>query len=299
MNKTHLLLVGRAGWAFRCFLASLAWLLCTAHAQPVHPDADSTISAARLLPGEVFRVDGTLSHPAWQRAPVFQRFVEKLPNTGATPLQETRVQVLVDEKALYVGITALDTRPEDIRDLVVRADGVDRTQDFVVVYIDPIGSRSSAQFFRVNAAGSTADGLHTAADDSEDLSPDFDWDAATARLPRTAGSPHGWTTVMRLPFASLRFAEGQQDWRIMVGRRLPREQFHLFTSVLVPRDSPSFIATLQPLAGVQLPEKHTFLTLRPGLTARNTRRAGFARPKRRPASISSGDRALSWWWTLR
>jgi hypothetical protein len=234
---------------------------------------DLTITAARLLPGEQLRIDGTLSHPAWQRAPVFQRFVEKAPDTGAAPSQETRVQVLVDQQALYVGITALDTRPEAIRDLVVRNDGVNRTQDFVVVYIDAIGSRSSAQFFLVNAAGSTADGLHTAADDSEDFSPDFDWDGAAARLPATGGA-QGWTAVMRLPFASLRFAEGRQDWRIMVGRRLPREQFHLFTSVLIPRGAPSFIATLQPLAGVQLPDQHNFLTLRPGLTLRHERQGG-------------------------
>ena len=60
----------------------------------------------------------------------------------------------------------------------------------------------------------------------------------------------------------------------MVARRMPREQFHLFTSVLIPRDAPSFIATLQPLAGVQLPDKHNFLSLRPGLTVRQSRKDG-------------------------
>ena len=229
---------------------------------------DLTISAVRLLQGETIPLDGTLSHPAWQRAPVFDRFVEKFPDTGAAPAQTTRVQVLFDARAIYVGVTALDTHAAEIRDLVVRNDGVNRTQDFVVVYIDAIGARSSAQWFRINAAGSRADGMHTASDDSEDFAPDFDWDGATAR------TAQGWTAVFRLPFASLRFAEGRQDWRIMVARRMPREQFHLFTSVLIPRDAASFIATLQPLAGVQLPDSHNFLSLRPGLTARHTRKDG-------------------------
>lgn len=232
---------------------------------------DLTITAAPLRTGELIKLDGTLSHPAWQSAPVYQRFVEKFPDTGGAPSQETRVQVLFNEQAIYVGVTALDTRPDQIRDLLVRTDGVNRTQDFVVVYIDAIGTRSSAQFFRVNAAGSRADGLHSAADDSEDFSPDYDWDAATAR------TAEGWTTVMRLPFASLRFAQGRQDWRIMVGRRMPRQQFHLFTSALIPRDAPSFIAALQPLAGVQLPISHNFLTVRPGLTVRSTRDAGVSK----------------------
>ena len=235
---------------------------------------DLTITAARLLPGEQIKLDGTLAHPAWQRAPVFDRFVEKAPDNGAMPSQRTRVQVLFDDRALYVGVTALDTNPEQMRDLAVRHDGVIRTQDFVVVYIDAIGTRSSAQWFRVNAAGSVADGMHTASDDSEDFAPDFDWDAAAARLPQVAGESGGWTAVMRLPFASLRFAEGRQDWRIMVARRLPRQQFHLFSSVPIPRDAASFIATLQPLAGVELPASHQFLSLRPGLTVRHSQRPG-------------------------
>jgi hypothetical protein len=243
----------------------LHWLLAAlalVTTSPALAQDSEAMQAVRLQPGEVLRLDGTLSHPAWARAPVFERFVEKAPVTGAAPPQATQVRVLFDDKALYVGVTALDTDPARIRDVLVRADQVNRTQDFVVVYIDAIGQRQSAQFFRVNAAGSTGDGMHTAADDSEDFAPDFDWDAATAR------NAQGWTAMFRLPFASLRFAEGRLDWRIMVARRLPREQFHLMSSVLIPRDAPSFIHTMQPLQGVVLPEDHHFLTLRPSLTLR-------------------------------
>jgi hypothetical protein len=197
---------------------------------------------------------------------VFQQFVEKVPDTGAAAGYTTRVRVLFDEHALYVGIEALDPQPALIRAPLVRHDGVNRTQDFVAVYLDAIGSRQSAQFFRVNAAGSTADGMQTAADDSEDFAPDFDFDAATARR------ADGWTAVLRIPFASLRFASHpdgvQQPWRILVVRRVPREQFYLHTSAPIPRDAPSFIATMQPLEGVHLPEHHPFITLRPSLTWR-------------------------------
>lgn len=228
------------------------------------------MQAVPLRPGERLPLDGTLSHPAWQRAPVHDQFVEKFPDNGARPTQATRVRVLFDDQALYIGIEALDSEPASIRAPLVRHDGVNRTQDFVAVYIDAIGNRQSAQFFRVNAAGSLADGMHTAADDHEDFSPDFDFDAAAAR------NDSGYTAVLRLPFASLRFtthagADGSpsaQPWRILVARRLPREQAYLHTSVLVPRDAPSFIATMQPLQGVALPESHQFLTLRPSLTAR-------------------------------
>jgi hypothetical protein len=244
-------------------LPLLLWPLIAPAQTPSQAAPGASVQAVRLLPTEALQLDGTLSHPAWQRAPVHRQFVEKDPVNGAAPPQETQVQVLFDERALYVGITALDKAPERIRMPLVRADQVNRTQDFVVVYIDAIGTRSAAQFFRVNAAGSTADGIHTASDDNEDFSPDFDWDAAVAH------SREGWTAVLRLPFASLRFASGAlQDWRIMVARRLPREQFHLVASVPIPRDAPSFIHNLQPLMGVQLPQDSGFLTIRPSLTVR-------------------------------
>jgi Domain of unknown function (DUF5916) len=260
----------------RCCLGLLMATLAAVAAPACAQGTGVAITAVRLAPGERLVLDGSLSHPAWQRAPIHAGFVEKDPINGAEPSQATRVQVLFDEKAIYVGVTALDTAPALIRDQIVRADSVNRTQDFVGVYIDAIGQRSSAQFFRVNAAGSTADGMHTAADDNEDFAPDFDWDAATARI--SDGTAEGWTAVLRLPFASLRFAiatkDGKQDWRIMVIRRLPREQFHLFTSTPIPRDASSFIATLQPLVGVELPQQHGFLTVRPSVTLRSARNDG-------------------------
>ncbi len=250
----------------------LSATLLLAALRPAWAD-EPPVQAVRLAPHERLVLDGTLSHPAWQRAPAHDAFVEKFPETGGPPPQVTRVQVLYDERALWVGVTALETEPERIRDVPVRADGVNRTQDFVVVYIDAIGHQRAAQFFRVNAAGSTADGIQTAADDSEDFAPDFDWDAAVAR------TGQGWTAVLRLPFASLRFAEGTQHWRIMVARRLPRDQFHLSTSVLIPRDAPSFIDRMQPLEGLELPAEHAFLTLRPSVTMRRESGDGPARTK--------------------
>lgn len=270
-------------------MACLPAVLCQpARGQPVEAGA---IVAARLLPGEHLKLDGRLDHPAWQRAPVYERFVQKVPEVGAAASRATRVQVLHDEQALYVGVQALDEAPAQLRAPLVRHDQVNRTQDFVAVYIDAIGTRQSAQFFRVNAAGSTADGMHTASDDSEDFAPDFDFDAAARRHAR------GYDVVLRIPFASLRFESGATPaWRIMVVRRVPREQFYLDSSVLIPREAPSFVATLQPLEGVQLPERHQFLTLRPSLTLHRQRQ----QPAGGPALRDSGlDASLDLKWRPR
>jgi len=265
--------------SFLAAALALPLAIAPALAQAAAPEAPA-VTAVRLLPGETIRLDGTLSHPAWQRAPVFSAFVEKDPQLGRAPSHETRVQVLFDEHAVYVGFTAFDPRPDEIRAPLVRHDGINRTQDFVVVYLDPIGSKRSAQFFRVNAAGSTADGMHTAADDSEDFSPDFDFDAAAHR------NAHGYTAVLRIPFASLRFAEGVDGgWRIMAGRRVPRDRLYLYTSTLVPNDAPSFIATLNPLKEVARPAQHHFLTIRPTLTVRTERDRPAGAPATRDTDV--------------
>jgi hypothetical protein len=236
--------------------------------QDVARDVDARLGmhAERLRPGERIALDGTLSDPAWQRAPVYNQFTEKDPVNAAKPKYETRVQVLFDGEAIYVGVTALDDHPEEIRAPLVRHDAVSRTQDFVFVIIDSIGKRQAGQFFRVNAAGSTGDGLYTAADDNEDFSPDFDYDAAAAR------NAQGWTGVFRIPFSSLRFSsDASAGWRIMVGRRVPRDQFYLWTSVPVPLDAPAFISTLQPLQDLAPPAKPNFLIVRPSVTVRQSR----------------------------
>ncbi|MBU6437373.1 MAG: carbohydrate binding family 9 domain-containing protein, partial [Betaproteobacteria bacterium] len=210
-------------------------------------------------------LDGTLDAPAWQRAPVFTDFVEREPRNGAPPRYPTRVRVLTGAHALYVGVEALDPQPALIRAPLVRHDGVVRTQDFVALYLDPIGRGKVAQWFRVNAAGSTADGVHTGDDDNEDFSPDFDFDAAAAR------TPQGYTAVFRIPYATLRAASGERaPWRIMVVRRIPRDNNVLEASVPLPPELPSFIANMQPLRGAPAEANAPFLQLRPTLTLRRT-----------------------------
>jgi hypothetical protein len=260
--------------AFACTAAPTA--LAQSQAEP------APIMAVRLAPGETIHLDGTLSDPAWKRAPAYSDFVEKEPKLGRKPEHETRVQVMFDDKAVYIGVTALDPRPEEIRDTLVRHDAVIRTQDFVVVYLDPIGKKQSAQWVRVNAAGSTADGMQTAADDSEDFAPDFDFDAAAKR------NDHGYTAVVRIPFASLRYSrETDGNWRIMVGRRVPREQFYLITSVPVPDEAPNFLVNMQRLQGIEMPKESSFLTLRPSVTVRNERSQNAGEAARSDTSVQT------------
>jgi hypothetical protein len=286
----------RAGSFFCVVLASTL----TAFAQTGAPERPAVavvqpIRAVALGSDEAIRLDGRLDEAVWQRAPVYREFHEIDPVRGRKPDYETRVQVAYGERALYVAVIALDPRPEQIRQPLVRHDLVNRTQDFVVVYIDPVGGRKAAQFFRANAAGSTADGIHTADNDNESFAPDYDFDVVTA--PWQHEGERGWVAEFRIPYSSLRYtADPSARWRIQIGRRIPREQFTLVLSTPLARGALSFIDAMQPLEGFKPPQDHAFLNVRPTLTVRRTEDEPVGGPTRRDGEIKP---SLDVKWRLR
>jgi hypothetical protein len=219
--------------------------------------------AVALDAGEKIVIDGRLDDAAWRRAPAHNTFQQQDPFTGKPAPFETRIHYAFGKDALYIAVHALDPEPRNIRAPFVRHDKVFRDQDFVVAYVDAVGSKASAQWFRVNARGAKADGVHTTANDSEDFSPDFDWDAAAAIV------ADGYTVEMRIPFSTLRFTHGgKAQWRTMVARRMPRERTYLFLSVPLRREDQSFIAALAPIEGFAGTNTEFAWTARPNVTAR-------------------------------
>ena len=229
-------------------------------------------TALRLAPADTPpRIDGRLDDEAWQRAPLYDRFTQFLPTDRQPARWRTSVQVLVTGDALVFGIRAWDPEPARIRAPLARRDQVKADQDFVSVFIDPVGHRRTAQYARVSPAGALEDGLFSAEEDTEDTAPDFDVEAAATLL------PDGYSVELRWPLAALRFphADGA-PWRVMVARNVPREDRTLNVSAAaLTKDALSFIAELQPLDGlgdlVEQVRERSFITFRPELTLRATR----------------------------
>lgn len=257
---------------------------------PAHPNP----TALRVAADEASPViDGRLDEPTWRRAPVYEHFVQFLPADKQPARWRTTVQVLVTDDALVFGIRAWDPEPGRIRAPLARRDQVKADQDFVSVFIDPVGHRRTAQYVRVSAAGAVEDGLFTAEEDGEDSAPDFDVDAATTLL------PDGYSVELRWPLAALRFphAEGA-PWRVMVARNIPREERTLnVSSPALTKDALSLIAELQPLDGlgnlVEQVRERSFIGFRPELTLRSTRDGSEADGTRRARRASLGAE-LKW-----
>jgi hypothetical protein len=261
---------------------------------PAHSLAPPSPTALRLAPGDAPpTIDGRLDDPAWQSAPMYDRFVQFLPADKQAARWRTTVQVVVTDDALVFGIRAWDPAPERIRAPLARRDQVKADQDYITVFIDPVGHRRAAQFVRVSAAGGIDDGLYSAEEDSDDSAPDFDIEAAAARL------PDGYSIELRWPLAALRFPHsGGAPWRVQVARNIPREDRTLVVSApLLTKDALNFIAEMQPLDGlgdlVAQVRERSFLSFRPELTLRSTRESSDADGTRRSRKASLGAE-LKW-----
>lgn len=204
-------------------------MMLTASCLAAAEDPAAGLATFRRTIGDVV-IDGRLDDASWQAAIPNTKFYEIYPaDTGQPPLA-TQARFLYDEQNIYVALRALDPQPAAIRAPIVRRDQVLSDQDYVEVFLDPLNTRRSAFFFRVNARGIVTDGQYDDKNRLRDYSPDFDFDAATTI------DEEGWSAELRIPLSSLRYQAGVENlWAYVIYRNLPREQVVSIASAPIPR----------------------------------------------------------------
>ena len=233
------------------------------------------IEAARIAPGEAIRVDGHLDDVPWKDAQAFDRFWSVSPQDGEPARVKTEVRFAYDRSALYVAVRAWDPDPSRLRAPFARRDNVLADQDMIDVFVDPVGNRKFAHFFRVNPNGSIGDGLYNEDTATEDFSPDLEFDVATGRF------EGGWTAEFRIPFSSLRYIDPPAGpWTVLVYRNYPRDQRYLMASSPLPRVQTCFLCLNEPLTGLEVPSAR-HLALTPNVTVRSVRDREAGLPTRR------------------
>jgi hypothetical protein len=239
------------------------------------PSLSCALEAQRLSPGERIVLDGNLDEPAWVRVQLYDRFWELYPQAEVPARVRTEMRVAYDAQALYVGLRAYDPDPSQLRTPYARRDNVLPDQDTLVLFIDPVGKRKFAQFFRVNPRGSVTDGLYNEDSSREDTSPDFDFEVATGRF------EGGWSAEFRIPFSSLRYTDPPPaEWSIMAYRVWPRDQRYRIASSKLPREQTCFLCMNEPLTGLSGLPSTRHLALTPNVTVRSVRNRDLGEPTR-------------------
>jgi uncharacterized protein DUF5916/cellulose/xylan binding protein with CBM9 domain len=205
-------------------------------------------------------LDGRLDESSWRSVSSVTTFFETYPANLGAPAEATTATFLYDDRNIYVAIRALDHDPASIRSPIVRRDQVLADQDYVEVMLDPLNTRRSAFFFRVNARGVLTDGQYDNKSRIRDYAPDFDFDAAAAI------DDQGWTAEIRIPLSSLRYQTGVENrWAYVLYRNLPRQQTVSIASAPIPRGENCDLCYASVLDGIAV-ERSGALSVIPHIT---------------------------------
>ena len=172
-------------------------------------DARAHRTAERIV------LDGRLDEAVWQQAEPITDFRQRDPQEGAPSTQRTVVRLLSTPAGLAVGWWCYDTEAGRIVRSQLRRDAELRTDDYVSMGIDGLHDRRSAFYFRSNANGALWDGEHL---DTERGNEGWDgvWDA------RTSVTTEGYFVEMLIPWATLRYADGDSVMVMNFRRFIPR-----------------------------------------------------------------------------
>ncbi len=165
---------------------------------------------AHRIDDTAITIDGHLHEAAWQAVPRLPEMVQTEPRFGYAPEHATVVRVAYGRRGMYVAFECFGD-PKKVRGGVFRKDQMGPS-DQVWLELDPLNNDTNGYVFVTNPSGSQVD-AQIFRDDSEELLWDGVWQSA-GRVTAT-----GWTAVIFVPWATLRFdAREQHTFGVNVGR---------------------------------------------------------------------------------
>lgn len=157
-------------------------------------------------------LDGRLDDPAWSTAAVLTDWVQTTPGDNIAPAGATRLYLIHDDEALYVGVRTTD--PSGVRYSVHPRDQVtEQGQDWFGLLLDTFDDRRQAFGFALNPLGIQGDGIMLEGGQQ------IEWDAIYQSEGRVDDDGRGYSLEVRVPFKSLRFSrEPVQRWGLSATR---------------------------------------------------------------------------------
>ncbi|MEZ4279048.1 MAG: DUF5916 domain-containing protein [Myxococcota bacterium] len=180
-----------------------------------HAAAFGTVPTVHaVLVEEAPVIDGVLDDPIWQRAEVITDLTQVEPVQGAPPSFRTEVRILTDGDTLFVSVHAFDPEPDKIVANRMARSELFFYDDNFGINLDTFHDHRSGFFFQINPLGGRRDATFEG-----DLFEE-NWDGIWYAKARIVES--GWVGEIAIPFKTLGFVEGQDDWGLNVSRRVRR-----------------------------------------------------------------------------
>ncbi|MEQ9103834.1 MAG: DUF5916 domain-containing protein [Rhodothermales bacterium] len=182
------------------------------------PPADRPSIQATFL-DDAPRIDGNLDDVVWDAVPIVSDFVQRWPEEGAAPTEETWAKVAYDRDHLYFAFKFSDREPHLIRAKNMERGGRNDRDDHAYIGLDTFLDGRNAYLFEMNALGTQDDAMIS----DESLSLDaYSWDAVFRS--ETVIDETGWTMEVSIPFRQLRFPDGDDlDFGLFLRRKINRK----------------------------------------------------------------------------
>ena len=202
--------------------------LSIAHAK-VEP---APFTATKIMQTQTPAIDGDLSDPIWQNAPVIDRLYQINPVEGGAPSERTEVRVIYSDSHLYIGAMMYDSTPDAITAKVMTRDTDVDLDDYIQIFIDSYDSSRDSHFFMVSPTGARRDGL---TENNRQYVPEWDtiWGA------KTRITQDGWSAEIAIPFRSFSYDKNVSSWGFQIRRKIARKNEEIAWSQ-ISQDLPAY-----------------------------------------------------------
>lgn len=150
------------------------------------------------------RIDGYDDDEVWKSAVLIDAFRQYEPTENGEPTFRTEAKIAYDAHNLYALVRSYDPRPDSIMAVLERRDK-SGLSDNILLVVDSYHDKRTAYIFRLNAAGSMADGYLF----DDGYSEDWGWNAVWEGAARVDSL--GWIAEYRIPLSQLRYVPGDEN----------------------------------------------------------------------------------------
>lgn len=201
------------------------------------------------------KIDGYPDDSCWTAALPISAFVQKRPDEGKKPTEDTEVRIVYDNSSIYFLFICYDSDPQKIEARLTPRDHI-QSSDNVKIDIDSFFDRRTAFEFTVNAVNVQSDVLYT--DDTH-----MDWNWNSVWYSNVKILDYGWVAEIEIPFSCLRFGKKPfHTWGLNLSRYIVRKREQDLWRMVPESDRGYFVSRfgmLGGLEGLSIPHRLEFL----------------------------------------
>jgi len=217
-------------------------------------------------------IDGFIED-LWQQADSVSDFVQNQPYENADPSERTLVYMMQDDENLYVAFRCYSQKNPPTKSYT-------KDEDYVVIGIDPMGSRSGGYFFWQYASGIFWDGMYS--DDGR--SADLAWEGVWYQAVKV--HPDRMDVEFKIPFKTIRYKKGLSEWGLQFRRHIAHN-FEDDYWAPVPQRNNDLISRWGKMAGIDPRSSGYYFELYPEGFLRNDKFAGFKNEAKPRGSLTA------------